>query len=92
MLTSEIPLTGDDLLFVVDGLALRSPALAGDPKQLSAEIRKVMMEVRLTVANYDLTRLHSSLCIAESLLLLKRPAEALAVIHLAVRHYASDFN
>ncbi|KAE8753623.1 hypothetical protein FSO04_44115 [Paraburkholderia madseniana] len=47
------------------------------------------MEVRLMVANYDLTALHSRLCIAESLLLLNRPAEALAVIHTAVRHNAS---
>ena len=88
VLTSDIPLTADDLLFVVDGLALRSPALAGDPEQLSAEIRQTIMEVRPMVANYDLTALHSSLCIAESSLLLKRLAEAL-VIHTAVRHNAS---
>jgi len=35
------------------------------------------------------TPVTSSLCIAESSLLLKRPAEALAVIHTAVRHNAS---
>ena len=79
----------DDLLFVVDGLALRSPAHADDPEQLRAEIRQTIMDVRLMVANYDLMALHSSLCVAESLLLLKRPAEALAVIHTAVRHNAS---
>lgn len=80
MLTSGNPLIAHDLLFVVDGLALRSPALADDPERLCVAIRQVIMEVRLMAANYDLTALESGLCIAESLLLLKRPAEAVAVI------------
>lgn len=46
----------DDLLFVVDGLALRSPAHADDPEQLCAEIRQTIMDVRLMVANHDLER------------------------------------
>jgi hypothetical protein len=89
MLTSGIPLIANDLLFVVDGLAFRSPALADDPERLCAEIRRVIMVVRLMAANYDLTALQSGLCIAESLLLLNRPAEAVAVIYLAARQYAS---
>lgn len=52
----------------------------------------MILDARRTVANYDLTALHSSLCIAESLLLLKRPAEALAVVHSAARHYARGGN
>lgn len=88
MLTSGIPLIADDLLFMVDGLALRSPALADDPERLCTEIRQVIMEVRLMAANHDPTALHSGLRIAESLLLLKRPAEAMAVIYLSAHQHA----
>lgn len=52
----------------------------------------MILEARLTAANYDLTSLHSSLCTAESLLFLKRLAEARAVVHSAARHYASGDN
>ena len=86
------PLAIHNLLMMSDRLALCARALAGDPEQLDAEIRQVILEARLMVVNYDLTALHPSLCIAESLLLLKRPAEALAVIHSAARHSARGGN
>jgi hypothetical protein len=89
MLGSGIPLMADDLLFVVDGLALRSPALADDPGRLCVEIRQLIFDIRLMAANYDLATLQSGLCIAESMLLLRRPAEALAVIYWAAHHCAS---
>jgi hypothetical protein len=92
MLTSENSLTADDLLFMVDGLALCAPALADDPGQLCVEIRQVITEAHSVTATHDLVVLQSSLCIAQSLLMLKRPAEALAVIHSAARHCASHGN
>ncbi|MDR6485356.1 hypothetical protein [Paraburkholderia terricola] len=83
------PTSLDDLLEAVETLMYSSISGRMTPAINCANVQEVISQAR-TVVSPDLTALCGSLCAAESLCVLKRPAEALSVLHAALlRHTTS---